>query len=145
MALKKDAIYSMRGKYKLVAPSYRMIEADSDNEQDPTYVPPPGLSIPTTKARVIRGTPRKVTSSVVTTQSLIRSAYWLVHRPMLPIVFNGAQHLGSSLILLQGQPNLLGQKQTPLPIPPLREPLERRGKSTKRYDEATNTESTPTP
>lgn len=52
---------------------------------------------------------------------------------MLPIVFKGAQHLGSSLILLQGQPNLLGQKQTPLPIPPLREPLERRGKSTKRY------------
>ena len=41
MALKKDAIYAMRGKYKLVAPSYRMIEADTDNEQDPTYFLPP--------------------------------------------------------------------------------------------------------
>ena len=63
MAPKKKIIYA-RGKSKSVVPS-RWVIVNSDNEQDPAYVPL-GVTTQTTTPQVTKGDSRKVNPGVVT-------------------------------------------------------------------------------
>lgn len=64
MALKPDIVY-FRGRSMSVSPSHRMV-IGLDDEKYPEYVPP-GTRTQKSAARTTRGTPKKVSSDIVST------------------------------------------------------------------------------
>ena len=99
-------VYTMV-KPKVVVLSRWMI-VNSNNEQNQLYIYP-GVTTLTASLRVTRGTPLKVTPSVVTASQSDEERTLTGSLAGLVLVLIETQHSGPSLLPPLGQCNLLGQ------------------------------------